>query len=318
MSLVIGKKCTAWFSKERISKNDIPGGLKRSSSRLDSGTFAVMLNCVLPLIALGVLAPVQVSEAEISKTIGTLRSTPDDKRAELTLKLALDIRKLPAGTSKAQLASSLANLATEGDFGFKTLQEVSNTLSSALKETSLPNDQAGEPNYAYTQLAQLARYESMKVDLKSPEYNRAMSVLVKQDEARAKVDFTLNDITGMSWTLSKLKGKVVVVNFWATWCPPCRKEMPDLQALSQEYKDKGLVVLAISDETMDKVQPFIAQNKYTFPVLLDTGRKVNTSYFVNGIPKNFVYNREGKLVAQSIDMRTRGQFMKMLAKAGLK
>ena len=69
---------------------------------------------------------------------------------------------------------------------------------------------------------------------------------------------------------------------------------------------------------MDKVQPFIAQNKYTFPVLLDTSRKVNTSYFVNGIPKNFVYNREGKLVAQSIDMRTRGQFMKMLAKAGLK
>ena len=277
-----------------------------------------MLNCVLPLLALGLMAPFQASEAEISKAIGSLRSTPDDVRAELTLKLALDIRKLPAGKNKATLASSLTNLATEGDFGFKTLQEVANTLVAALKETPLAKDPSGEPNYSYTQLAQLSRYESIKVDLKSPDYGSAMAVLVKQDEARAKVDFTLTDITGKNWTLSKLKGKVVVVNFWATWCPPCRKEMPDLQALSQEFKDKGLVVLAVSDETMDKVKPFIAENKYTFPVLLDPGRKVNTSYFVSGIPKNFVYNREGKLVAQSIDMRTRGQFLKMLAKAGLK
>jgi peroxiredoxin len=91
-----------------------------------------------------------------------------------------------------------------------------------------------------------------------------------------------------------------------------------LEALYNEFKGKGLVILAISDETMDKVKPFIADHKYTFPVLLDPGRKTNDAYKVDGIPKSFVYNREGKLVAQSIDMRTRGQFLKLLAEAGLK
>jgi thiol-disulfide isomerase/thioredoxin len=127
----------------------------------------------------------------------------------------------------------------------------------------------------------------------------------------------LTDLNGKKWTLKELRGKVVVVNFWATWCPPCRKEMPDLEALYTSLKDKGLIILAISDEVADKVKPFIAVKNYTFPVLLDPGRKVNELFRVEGIPKSFVYNRDGKLVAQSIDMRTRKQFADMLAKAGL-
>jgi len=110
----------------------------------------------------------------------------------------------------------------------------------------------------------------------------------------------------------------VLVNFWATWCPPCRKEMPDLQALYDKYKDQGFVVLSISDEEAAKVQPFITERKISYPVLLDPGRKVNDLFQVEGIPKSFVYNREGKLVAQSIDMRTRNQFLEMLTQAGLK
>jgi len=110
---------------------------------------------------------------------------------------------------------------------------------------------------------------------------------------------------------------VVLVNFWATWCPPCRKEMPDLQALYDKYKDQGFVVLSISDEEAAKVAPFIAEKKINYPVMLDPGRKVNDAFAVEGIPKSFVYDREGKLVAQSIDMRTRGQFEQMLAAAGL-
>jgi thiol-disulfide isomerase/thioredoxin len=109
----------------------------------------------------------------------------------------------------------------------------------------------------------------------------------------------------------------VVLNFWATWCPPCRKEMPDLEALYQQFKDQGLVILAISDEDMGKVKPFVAQEKVTYPILLDPGRKVNELFQINGIPKTFVYDRNGKLAAQSIDMRTRRQFLEMLAQAGL-
>jgi len=104
----------------------------------------------------------------------------------------------------------------------------------------------------------------------------------------------------------------VLVNFWATWCPPCRKEMPDLETLYGRFGSKGFVVLGISDEEVAKVEPFIRERKVSFPVLLDPGRKVNEMFVVEGIPKSFVYDREGKLVAQSIDMRTQKQFLEML------
>ncbi len=110
----------------------------------------------------------------------------------------------------------------------------------------------------------------------------------------------------------------MLVNFWATWCPPCRKEMPDLEALYSRFKGEGLVVLAISDEDAAKVRPFIAEHQVTYPILLDPGRKVNDLFQVEGIPKTFVYDRNRKLVAQSIDMRTQKQFLGMLAEAGLK
>jgi peroxiredoxin len=109
----------------------------------------------------------------------------------------------------------------------------------------------------------------------------------------------------------------VLVNFWATWCPPCRKELPDLETLYTRFKDQGLVILAISDEDAGKVKSFIAARDIQFPILLDPGRKVNELFQIEGIPKSFVYDRGGKLVAQSIDMRTMRQFLEMLSRAGL-
>jgi peroxiredoxin len=93
--------------------------------------------------------------------------------------------------------------------------------------------------------------------------------------------------------------------------------MPDLEALFQRFKNQGLVVLALSDEDAATVKPFIADRKITYPILLDPGRKVNLLFNVVGIPKTFIYDRAGKLVAESIDMRTRQQFLEMLAQAGL-
>jgi peroxiredoxin len=93
--------------------------------------------------------------------------------------------------------------------------------------------------------------------------------------------------------------------------------MPDLETLYGRFRSQGLVVLGISDEEAAKVEPFIRERKVSFPVLLDPGHKVNDLFVVQGIPKNFVYDRQGKLVAQSIDMRTQKQFLEMLRKAGL-
>jgi peroxiredoxin len=255
-------------------------------------------------------------EQPIADQIKGLRKLDDTARARTTKELALQIRQLPVVPNKSKLAGSLAILSTEGDFGRDTLQEVTTTLASALREQP-PAGKPGQPNDLYMWLASLVRYEHMQAQSDSPQFSEALSRLEAADAARQQADFRLSDLQGNPWHLRDLKGKVVLVNFWATWCPPCRKEMPDLQALYDKYKDQGFVVVSISDEEAAKVQPFIAERKITYPVLLDPGRKINDLFQVEGIPKSFVYDREGKLVAQSIDMRTRNQFQGMLAQAGL-
>jgi len=256
-------------------------------------------------------------EKPIVEQIRGLRKLDDAVRARTTKDLALQIRQLPAVPNKLRLATGLANLSTEGDFGYDTLQEVTTTLAAALREQPPALGEKGEPNFAYTELASLVRYEHMQATSDNPQFAAAMAKLEADDAKRQNTDFTLTDLHGKAWHLQDLHGKVVLVNFWATWCPPCRKEMPDLDALYNKYKDQGLVVLAISDEEAAKVSPYIAERKISYPVLLDPGRKVNDAFIVEGIPKSFVYDRSGKLVAQSIDMRTRNQFLGMLAQAGL-
>jgi peroxiredoxin len=247
----------------------------------------------------------------ISEQLHGLRSLPDDTRATVTKELAQQIRQLPPG-SKLGPASQLAGLATEGDFGRDTLQDVTTTLELALREAQ------PKPESAYVELASLARYEHMQVGLSDPQYAAALARLDADDRARSEANFTLADLQAKKWTLKSLRGKVVLVNFWATWCPPCRKEIPDLDALYQRFKDDGLVILAISDEEAGKVKPFVTERKVSYPVLLDAGGSVNKLFRVEGIPKTFLFNREGKLVAQSIDMRTRKQFLEMLEQAGLR
>ncbi len=255
-------------------------------------------------------------EKPIYDQIHGLRKLPDDVRARTTKELALEIHQLPSTPNKLRLANGLANLSTEGDFGHDTLQEVATTLADTLRQQPVP-DSKGQPAAAYIELAQLVRYEHVQVALAAPQFEAAMAQLEADDQHRQEADFTLTDLQGKTWSLGQLRGKVVMVNFWATWCPPCQKEMPDLQALYNRFKDQGFVILALSDEEIGKVRPFIAQRQITYPILLDTGGKVAESFRVDGIPKSFVYNREGKLVAQSIDMRTQKQFLAMLAQAGL-
>ena len=200
--------------------------------------------------------------------------------------------------------------------GRDTLQEVAMTLAGALKEEP-PADKNGEPAPQYMELAELVRYEHVKAPLDDPHMQTALAKLEEIDKIRQDADFALPDLNGKVWELKKLQGKVVMVNFWATWCPPCRKEMPDMEALYQRFKSQGLVILGISDEYAPKVTSYLAEHKVEYPVLLDAGRKVNARFQIEGIPKSFVYDRKGKLVAQAIDMRTEAQFLEMLRQAGI-
>jgi peroxiredoxin len=253
---------------------------------------------ILLLLTASLLAQEKIvwseQEKPIAEQIRGLRKLDDNVRARTTKELALQIRQLPVTPNKIQLASGLAGLATEGDFGRDTLQEVTTTLAAALREQPQAG-KAGKPNDLYVQLASLVRYEHMRAEADNPQFSEAMAKLDADDAKRQDADFTLTDLQGKTWHFRDLRGKVVLVNFWATWCPPCRKEMPDLQALSEKFKDQGFVVLAISDEEAAKVSPYLAEHKVSYPVLLDPGRKVNDLFIVEGIPKSFVYDRSGKM-----------------------
>jgi peroxiredoxin len=267
--------------------------------------------CLLALHAFG------QADKSIEDQIRGLRAVPDSRRGSETRSIAARIRALPGDARKVKLAAGLANLSTEGDFGKETLEAVAGTLAQALRESpAAPRD--GEVRGEYVTLAQLARYEGVRVEIDDPSMAAAMRKLEAADKTRQSADFKLTDLEGREWTLSGLRGKVVLVNFWATWCPPCRKEIPDLNRLYRRFKDKGLVILGISDEESAKVLPFAKEQKMAYPVLLDPGRKAHTLFQIESIPKNLVYDREGKLVAQSVDMRTERQFLEMLAKAGLR
>jgi cytochrome c biogenesis protein CcmG, thiol:disulfide interchange protein DsbE len=109
-------------------------------------------------------------------------------------------------------------------------------------------------------------------------------------------DFTLQTITGETYTLSDLQGSAVLVNMWATWCPPCKAEMPAMQKVYEEYKDQGLVVLAVNStfqDTQANIAPFIEEYGLTFPILLDTTSQVTRAYRVRSLPSSYFINRQG-------------------------
>ncbi|MCL2722079.1 MAG: TlpA family protein disulfide reductase [Treponema sp.] len=114
-------------------------------------------------------------------------------------------------------------------------------------------------------------------------------------------DFTLPLLGGDDITLSDFKGKVVILNFWATWCPPCREEMPSMEVLYRLFKNEGLEMLAVNLGEADRiVQQFIQDNGYTFPIPMDRGNRVGTIYGVSAIPTSFIIDREGMIIARIV------------------
>ncbi len=130
--------------------------------------------------------------------------------------------------------------------------------------------------------------------------------------------FTVKTLAGEKRSLADFRGKVVLIDFWATWCPPCRKGLPETQALAKKYGDKGLAVLAISDEAAKTVAPFIRENHYTFPAYLDAGRKVSMAYNIAAIPTVIIIDRAGRLVTYLVGLQDPATIKAELKKAGLK
>jgi thiol-disulfide isomerase/thioredoxin len=123
-------------------------------------------------------------------------------------------------------------------------------------------------------------------------------------EGTAIVDFELQQLGGGSRSLSSFKGKVVFLNFWATWCGPCRQEMPSMERLYQRLKGKGLEIVAVNLQEDDKaVQKFVNEHKLSFPVLLDKSGRVGATYGARSIPTSYIIDRKGFVVAGTIGTR---------------
>lgn len=109
-------------------------------------------------------------------------------------------------------------------------------------------------------------------------------------------DFRLTDLDGKSQSLSQYRGKVVLVNFWATWCKPCTTEMPAMQTTYDKLREKGFVVLAINELEDDaKVREHVKQYGHTFPVLMDRDNKVANQFGVFGLPVSVFIDQEGRV-----------------------
>lgn len=115
-------------------------------------------------------------------------------------------------------------------------------------------------------------------------------------------NFALKDLNGQEVTLTQFSGQPVILNFWASWCAPCRLEMPIIEATYQKYKDKGLVVLAInSGESAEVARAFVDETELTFPVLLDQNMEVtNLIYRLRGLPVSIFIDREGNIAARHV------------------
>ena len=125
----------------------------------------------------------------------------------------------------------------------------------------------------------------------------SMGLTYLADEPPA-IEFKVEKLGGGSQRLSDLHGKVIVLNFWATWCAPCKVEMPSLQGLYDQFKGKDLVVLAVDTlEGGELVNTFVKDYGYKFPVLLDTDGQVNSLYSVQALPTTYIIDRNGKVIA---------------------
>lgn len=149
--------------------------------------------------------------------------------------------------------------------------------------------------------------ENIEKDLETEENNEGEEVEPKEVKEGIFVgdkayDFMLLDKEGNEISLSSLKGKVVFLNFWASWCGPCKAEMPHIQKVYEEYKDKDVVILAVNltpseEGGIEGVNSFLEKNNYTFPVLYDKDGSVAKKYRVRGIPTTYIINKEGIIVS---------------------
>lgn len=126
-------------------------------------------------------------------------------------------------------------------------------------------------------------------------------------------DFAWTDVSGNRITFDEFHGNVTLLNFWATWCGPCRHEIPDLEAIHKDYSDKGVKVIGVSVDrgpsVLDDVAEFAVKFKMSYPVVIDNGDLEQIFGNIRAIPTTFVINKEGKIVERLVGARSKDMFL---------
>jgi len=160
-------------------------------------------------------------------------------------------------------------------------------------------------------------------DLSSPPSDDPLAIIAEDEAADAKatgkpapLNYTVKDMNGADVKLSSFKGKIILLNFWATWCPPCKIEIPDLITLQEQYKD-DIVVLGFSvDDSPDQLKPFAAEYKINYPLLVGAGHEnIQDAYGpMWGIPVTIIIDRNGTIARKQSGIRSREQLEREMAK----
>jgi peroxiredoxin len=154
----------------------------------------------------------------------------------------------------------------------------------------------------------------LTLPLAAQEFDKTIAPEIKTAFSRARIpvlrartpviDFSASRLDGTPVRLSSLKGKVVFLNFWATWCPPCREEMPSMEALYQRFRGRDLEFLALDiQEGREAVAAFMKEHGLTFPAALDSTGRISAQYGIRGIPTTFIIDRDGGIVASAVGGR---------------
>jgi cytochrome c biogenesis protein CcmG/thiol:disulfide interchange protein DsbE len=228
----------------------------------------------------------QISDASIAQRLAKANLSRDD----LTTRIA---RLLQVEAGLEQLAVEQENL-NEWLLATRAASEISLYRSLAERES-------GDDKNADSAGAVAAEETETVAVAEVAEFAPPADLPVAPYPGNAAPDFTLSQLNGEPLTLSGLRGKPVIVNFWATWCPPCRRELPALQAAFETYQDKiGFVAIDVK-ESSDKVASFVDELGLTFPVVTDEGGQISdVAYEVRGIPTTFFIDASGMIVARHV------------------
>ncbi|WP_408891970.1 peroxiredoxin family protein [Paenibacillus taichungensis] len=143
------------------------------------------------------------------------------------------------------------------------------------------------------------------------------SLIIGINQGNIAPDFELNSLDGKIFKLSDFRGQKVIVNMWATWCPPCRAEMPDMQKFYEKYADENTTVIAInmttSEKSVDRISVFLDEFGITFPILLDKQNKIAEIYQVHALPTSYIIDSQG-VIQQKVTGPMNYEMMEKLVK----